>query len=63
MNTQPAMTPKEMHLHSLSVIAFAHAVHAASFHRVSDQHIVDFHKSRIIVMAERLEAELKEIRA
>lgn len=63
MNTQPAMSPKEMHLHSLSAIAFAHAVHAASFHRASDDYIVDFHKGRIVVMAERLEAELKEIRA
>jgi hypothetical protein len=58
MNSHPAMTPKEMHLHSLSAVAFAHAVHAESFHRVSDQHIVDFHRSRIVVMAEKLEAEL-----
>lgn len=63
MNTQPAMTPQEMHLHSLSTVAFAHAVHAASFHRVSDEHIVEFHKGRILVMAERLEAELRGMQA
>ena len=58
MNSQP-MNPQDSHLHSLSVVAFAHAVHASKFHRASDQMIIAYHQGKVVEIAERIEAELR----
>ena len=58
-----AQSPQESRLNALAVTAFAHAVHAASFHRLSDGPIVEFHHAQVVKIAVELEAELTQVSA
>lgn len=53
-----ALSTHESFCHNVSELAMSHARHAATFHRVTDAPIVEYHMGEVVQWAKTLEASL-----